>query len=65
MIETLKSEALELLLSKEHVQSEHLQLSNQKLNQLQEEFGQLMEERKSWLRKANEFFNSANKVSVR
>lgn len=65
MIETLKSEALELLLSKEHVQSEHLQLSNQKLNQLQEEFGHLMEERKSWLRKANEFFNSANKVSVR
>ncbi|XP_069433174.1 coiled-coil domain-containing protein 141 isoform X5 [Ovis canadensis] len=62
VIETLKSEALELLLSKEHVQSEHLQLSNQKLNQLQEEFGQLMEERKSWLRKANEFFNSANKA---
>ncbi|XP_060265658.1 coiled-coil domain-containing protein 141 isoform X6 [Ovis aries] len=62
VIETLKSEALELLLSKEHVQSEHLQLSNQKLNQLQEEFGHLMEERKSWLRKANEFFNSANKA---
>ncbi|XP_040083660.1 coiled-coil domain-containing protein 141 isoform X4 [Oryx dammah] len=62
VVETLKSEALGLLLSKEHVQSEHLQLSNQKLNQLQEEFGQLMEERKSWLRKANEFFNSANKA---
>ncbi|XP_044788861.2 coiled-coil domain-containing protein 141 isoform X6 [Bubalus bubalis] len=62
VVETLKSEALGLLLSKEHVQSEHLQLSNQKLNQLQEEFSQLMEERKSWLKKANEFFNSANKA---
>ncbi|XP_055253481.1 coiled-coil domain-containing protein 141 isoform X2 [Moschus berezovskii] len=62
VVETLKSEALRLLLSKECVENEHLQLSNQKLNQLQEEFGQLMVERKSWLKKANEFFNSANKA---
>lgn len=65
MVETLKREALGLLLSKQYVENEHLQLSNQKLNQLQEEFGQLMAERKGWLKKANEFFNSANKVSVR
>ncbi|KAB0365075.1 hypothetical protein FD754_009231, partial [Muntiacus muntjak] len=64
VVETLKSEALGLLLSKEYVENEHLQLSNQKLNQLQEEFGQLMAERKGWLKKANEFFNSANKVEM-
>ncbi|KAB0380711.1 hypothetical protein FD755_008495, partial [Muntiacus reevesi] len=64
VVETLKSEALGLLLSKEYVENEHLQLSNQKLNQLQEEFGRLMAERKGWLKKANEFFNSANKVEM-
>ncbi|XP_043343983.1 coiled-coil domain-containing protein 141 isoform X3 [Cervus canadensis] len=62
VVETLKREALGLLLSKQYVENEHLQLSNQKLNQLQEEFGQLMAERKGWLKKANEFFNSANKA---
>ncbi|XP_007935096.1 coiled-coil domain-containing protein 141 [Orycteropus afer afer] len=61
-IERLKSEALEILLSKDYVEKEHLQLSNQKLNQLQEEFGQLMVERETWLKKANAFFNSANKA---
>lgn len=45
------------------MEKKHLQLSNQKLNRLQEEFGQLMAERKTWLKKANDFFNSANKVS--
>lgn len=64
-MEKLKSEALGILLSKEYVEKEHLQLSNQKLNWLQEEFGRLMVERKTWLKKANDFFNSANKVSVR
>ncbi|KAF4026337.1 hypothetical protein G4228_018518 [Cervus hanglu yarkandensis] len=64
VVETLKREALGLLLSKQYVENEHLQLSNQKLNQLQEEFGQLMAERKGWLKKANEFFNSANKVEM-
>lgn len=64
-VEKLKSEALEILLSKDHVEKEHLQLSNQKLDRLQEEFGQLIAERKTWLKKANDFFNSANKVSAR
>ncbi|XP_019509561.1 PREDICTED: coiled-coil domain-containing protein 141 [Hipposideros armiger] len=61
-VEGLKSEALEILLSKDHVEREHLQVSNQKLNRLQEEFGQLIVERNTWLKKANEFFNSANKA---
>nr|XP_019594896.1 PREDICTED: coiled-coil domain-containing protein 141 isoform X2 [Rhinolophus sinicus] len=61
-VEKLKSEALEILLSKHHMEREHLQLSNQKLNRLQEEFGQLIVERNAWLKKANEFFNSANKA---
>uniref|UniRef100_A0A8D2DH75 Coiled-coil domain-containing protein 141 n=1 Tax=Sciurus vulgaris TaxID=55149 RepID=A0A8D2DH75_SCIVU len=60
--EKLKSEALGILLSKDCVEKEHLHLSNQKLNQLQEEFGRLMVERKTWLKKANDFFNSANKA---
>ncbi|KAM5326428.1 coiled-coil domain-containing protein 141 isoform 2-T2 [Glossophaga mutica] len=61
-VEKLRSEALEILLSKDHVEKEHLQLSHQKLNRLQEEFGQLIVERESWLEKANDFFNSANKA---
>uniref|UniRef100_A0A2I3GJW2 Coiled-coil domain containing 141 n=1 Tax=Nomascus leucogenys TaxID=61853 RepID=A0A2I3GJW2_NOMLE len=61
-VEKLKSEALRILLSKDYVEKEHLQLSHQKLSQLQEEFGQLMVERNTWLKKANEFFNSANKA---
>ncbi|XP_054944798.1 coiled-coil domain-containing protein 141 isoform X5 [Physeter macrocephalus] len=61
-VEKLKSEALGILLSKEYVEKEHLQLSNQKLNWLQEEFGRLMVERKAWLKKANDFFNSTNKA---
>ncbi|KAL1786224.1 coiled-coil domain-containing protein 141 [Sigmodon hispidus] len=61
-IEKLKSQALEILLAKDFTEKEHLQLSNQKLNQLQEEFGRLMVERKTWLMMANDFFNSANKA---
>ncbi|XP_060033620.1 coiled-coil domain-containing protein 141 isoform X2 [Erinaceus europaeus] len=61
-VEKLKSEALEILLSKDYIEKEHLQLSNQKLNQLQDEFSQLMVERETWLKKANDFFNSANKA---
>ena len=64
-IEKLKSQALEILLSKDFTDKEHLQLSNQKLNRLQEEFGRLMVDRKTWLTLANDFFTSANKVSVR
>ncbi|XP_045415063.1 coiled-coil domain-containing protein 141 isoform X2 [Lemur catta] len=61
-VEKLKSEALGILLSKDHVEKEHLQLSTQKLSRLQKEFGQLMVERNTWLKKANDFFNSANKA---
>uniref|UniRef100_F1RZC6 Coiled-coil domain-containing protein 141 n=1 Tax=Sus scrofa TaxID=9823 RepID=F1RZC6_PIG len=61
-VEELKSEALGLLLLKEDVEKEYLQLSNQKLNRLQEEFGRLMVERRTCLQKANDFFNSANKA---
>ncbi|XP_054977674.1 coiled-coil domain-containing protein 141 [Sorex araneus] len=61
-VETLKTEALGILLSKENMEKEHLQISNQKLNQLQEEFGWLMVEREVWLKKANDFFNNANKA---
>ncbi|KAM9085512.1 coiled-coil domain-containing protein 141 isoform 3-T3 [Megaptera novaeangliae] len=61
-VQKLKTEALGILLSKENVEKEHLQLSNQKLTWLQEEFGRLMVERKTWLKKANDFFNSANKA---
>ncbi|CAK7307502.1 Coiled-coil domain-containing protein 141 [Vulpes lagopus] len=61
-VEKLKSDALGILLSKGYVEKEHLQLSNQKLNQLQGELGQLMAERKTWLREANGFFSSANQA---
>ncbi|XP_036018294.1 coiled-coil domain-containing protein 141 isoform X5 [Mus musculus] len=60
-VEKLKSQALGILLSKDLAGKEHLQLSNQKLNRLQEEFGRLMVERKAWLSMANDFFTSANK----
>ncbi|XP_006866765.1 PREDICTED: coiled-coil domain-containing protein 141 [Chrysochloris asiatica] len=61
-VERLKSEALGILLSKDYGEKDHLQLSNQKLSRLQEEFGQLMVKRETWLKKANDFFNSANKA---
>nr|XP_004660347.2 coiled-coil domain-containing protein 141 [Jaculus jaculus] len=61
-VEKLKSEAVGILLSKDHVEKEHLQLSNQNLHQLQEEFSQLMAERKALLTTANEFFSSAKKA---
>ncbi|CAO2596923.1 Coiled-coil domain-containing protein 141 [Lemmus lemmus] len=62
IVEKLKSQALEILLSKDLTDKEHLQLSNQKLNRLQEEFGRLMVDRKTRLTLANDFFNSANKA---
>ncbi|XP_036599293.1 coiled-coil domain-containing protein 141 [Trichosurus vulpecula] len=61
-VDKLKSEALRILLTENHVEKEHLQISNQKLNQLQEEFAQLMEKRKTLLQEANDFFNSVNKA---
>ncbi|XP_034352494.1 coiled-coil domain-containing protein 141 isoform X2 [Arvicanthis niloticus] len=61
-VEKLKSQALGILLSKDLAEKEHLQLSNQKLNRLQEEFGRLMVERKAWLTTANDFFTSAHEA---
>lgn len=64
-MEELKGKALALLLSKDCVEREQLQLSNQKLNRLQDELGQLIMDRKIQLQKANDFFSSANKVSIK
>lgn len=61
-MEKLKSQALGILLSKDLTEKEHLQLSNQKLNRLQEEFGRLMVDRKAWLTMAHDFFTSANEA---
>ncbi|XP_028618866.1 coiled-coil domain-containing protein 141 [Grammomys surdaster] len=61
-IEKLKSQALGILLTKDLAEKEHLQLSNQKLNRLREEFGRLMVERKAWLTMANDFFTSAHEA---
>ncbi|XP_044525014.1 coiled-coil domain-containing protein 141 [Gracilinanus agilis] len=61
-VDKLKSEALRILLTEDYMEKEHLQLSNQKLNQLQEQFAQLMEERNTFLQEANDFFNSVNKA---
>ncbi|XP_063115448.1 coiled-coil domain-containing protein 141 [Cavia porcellus] len=61
-VEELKGKALALLLSKDCVEREQLQLSNQKLNRLQDELGQLIMDRKIQLQKANDFFSSANKA---
>lgn len=63
-VEKLKSKAGEILLSRDYVEKGRLQLSKQKLTQLQEEFGRLTVERKTCLKQANDFFNSTNKVSV-
>ncbi|XP_043846717.1 coiled-coil domain-containing protein 141 [Dromiciops gliroides] len=61
-VDKLKREALRILLTEDYVEKEHLQLSNQKLNQLQEELAQLMDKRKTLLQEANDFFNSVNKA---
>lgn len=60
--EKLKDEAVGMLLSKDFAERERLQLSNQTLNRLQDELGQLIMERKIWLKKANDFFSGANKA---
>lgn len=61
-VEKLKGEALEVLLMKDYAEREQLLLSNQKLNQLQDELSQLIVERKISLNKANDFFSSTNKA---
>ncbi|XP_036856205.1 coiled-coil domain-containing protein 141 isoform X3 [Manis javanica] len=51
-VEKLKSKAGEILLSRDYVEKGRLQLSKQKLTQLQEEFGRLTVERKTCLKQA-------------
>lgn len=64
-MEQLKAEAHKILLSEDYAEKEHLKLSNQKITLLQEEVCRHMEERKTLLQEANDFFNAANKVSMR
>ncbi|XP_037768912.1 coiled-coil domain-containing protein 141 isoform X5 [Chelonia mydas] len=59
-VEKLKAEALKILFSEDYAEKEHLKLSNQKINLLQEELCHRMEERKTLLQEANDFFNAAN-----
>ncbi|XP_077772630.1 coiled-coil domain-containing protein 141 isoform X3 [Podarcis muralis] len=61
-VEDLKSEALKILFSEEYAEKEHLKLSNQKMNLLQQEVNRCMEERKTLLQEANEFFTAAAKA---
>nr|XP_034989810.1 coiled-coil domain-containing protein 141 isoform X4 [Zootoca vivipara] len=61
-VEDLKSEALKILFSEEYAEKEHLKLSNQKMNLLQQEVNRCMEERKVLLEEANEFFTAAAKA---
>ncbi|XP_033023158.1 coiled-coil domain-containing protein 141 isoform X5 [Lacerta agilis] len=61
-VEDLKSEALKILFSEEYAEKEHLKLSNQKMNLLQQEVNRCMEERKTLLQEANEFFTAAVKA---
>lgn len=62
-MEDLKSEALKILFSEEYAEKEHLKLSNQKINLLQQEVFHHMEEKKARLQEINDFFRAANKVS--
>lgn len=62
-MEDLKSDALKILFSEEYAEKEHLKLSNQKINLLQQEINRHMEEKKSLLQESNDFFRAANKVS--
>ncbi|KAM6268761.1 coiled-coil domain-containing protein 141 [Porphyrio hochstetteri] len=61
-VRQLETEALKILLSEDYTEKEHLKLSNQKICLLQEEVWLHMEERKSLLREANDFFHTAGKV---
>ncbi|XP_065416901.1 coiled-coil domain-containing protein 141 isoform X8 [Chrysemys picta bellii] len=61
-VEKLKAEALKILFSEDYAEKEHLKLSNQKINLLQEELCHRMEERKTLLQEANDFFSAANKA---
>ncbi|XP_009702825.1 PREDICTED: coiled-coil domain-containing protein 141, partial [Cariama cristata] len=61
-VEQLEAEALQILLSEDYTEKEHLELSNQKICLLREEVCFRMEERKALLQEANDFFHTAAKV---
>ncbi|XP_077175687.1 coiled-coil domain-containing protein 141 isoform X2 [Paroedura picta] len=61
-VEDLKSDALKILFSEEYAEKEHLKLSNQKINLLQQEVNRHMEEKEALLQESNEFFRAANKM---
>lgn len=61
-MEQLEAEALNILLSEDYTEKEHLNISNQKIYLLRGEVCCHMEERKALLQEANDFFNTADKV---
>ncbi|KFP83376.1 hypothetical protein N310_12466, partial [Acanthisitta chloris] len=63
-VEQLEGEAFRILLSEDYTEKEHLKLSNQKVCLLREEVYFHMEERKSLLQEANDFFHAAGKVGI-
>ncbi|KFP67182.1 hypothetical protein N322_07334, partial [Cariama cristata] len=63
-VEQLEAEALQILLSEDYTEKEHLELSNQKICLLREEVCFRMEERKALLQEANDFFHTAAKVGI-
>ncbi|KAF7245042.1 hypothetical protein EYD10_08772, partial [Varanus komodoensis] len=60
-LEELKTDALGILFSEDYAEKEHLKLANQKINLLQQEVNRSMNERKTLLQEANDFFIAANK----
>ncbi|XP_069717127.1 coiled-coil domain-containing protein 141 isoform X2 [Phaenicophaeus curvirostris] len=61
-VEQLEAEALQILLSEDYTEKEHLKLSNQKICQLREEVCFHMEERRALLQEANDFFHHVSKA---
>ncbi|XP_010711853.1 coiled-coil domain-containing protein 141 isoform X6 [Meleagris gallopavo] len=61
-VEQLEAEALNILLSEDYTEKEHLNISNQKIYLLRGEVCCHMEERKALLQEANDFFNTADKA---
>ncbi|XP_069472201.1 coiled-coil domain-containing protein 141 [Ambystoma mexicanum] len=62
ILDKLKAEAQKILTSEDFTDKHNLECSNEKLNSLQNEFWQLMDERESFLHETYEFFKSANKA---
>ncbi|XP_042300797.1 coiled-coil domain-containing protein 141 isoform X1 [Sceloporus undulatus] len=61
-VEELKSDAQKILFSEEYAEKEHLKLSNQKMNLLHQEVNRCMDDRKTLLQEANDFFTAAKKA---